>query len=118
MNITKLTDGLKSSFIYQERRTVFPVSRPVLSHSQASHHIHDHQDHLVGAQESSVPIYGFSDGDGRVRQRWPSQRPAYSGNGVEVDGWQRATRSVSRVGSVTATEQVCVTIMISCLNHS
>lgn len=89
----------------QERRTVFPVSRPVLSHSQASHHIHDHQDHLVGAQESSVPIYGFSDGDGRVRQRWPSQRPAYSGNGVELDGWQRATRSVSRVGSVTATEQ-------------
>nr|XP_024386615.1 uncharacterized protein LOC112287638 isoform X2 [Physcomitrium patens] len=83
--------------ICQGRRTSYLVSHPALSDSQASHHMLDQQPH-VGAQESSAPMNGFSDADARVRQRWSCQRQAYSGDGAEENCWQRATKSVSRVG--------------------
>lgn len=104
MNVIKLTDGVP---MFQGRRISYPVCHPTISHSQASHHVQDHHHHSVGAAESSVPILGFSDADGRVRQRWSTQRHTYSENGTEDDGWQRPSRS--RVGPASAREQVFVT---------
>ncbi|KAG0627956.1 hypothetical protein M758_2G240100 [Ceratodon purpureus] len=89
--------------LYQGRRISYPAAHPTISHSQASHHVQDQPLHPVGAMESSVPIYGFSDADGRVRQRRPIQRQSLSENGTEDDGWHRASRS--RAGPASAREQ-------------
>lgn len=112
-----VTDGVSIVPMYQGRRISYPVCHPTVSHSQASHHVQDHHHvHSVGAGESSVPILGFSDADGRVRQRWPTQRQSYSENGAEEDGWQRPSRS--RVVPASAREQVFVTQWLFVLKHS
>lgn len=107
--MTISTDGVAIIPMYQGRRISYPVCHPTVSHSQASHHVQDHHLHSVGAAESSVPILGFSDADGRARQRWSTQRQSYSENGTEEDGWQRPSRS--RVAPASAREQVLVTLI-------
>lgn len=118
--MTRPTDGVEAALNFQGRRTSYLVSHPALSDSQASHHMLDQQPH-VGAQESSAPMNGFSDADARVRQRWSCQRQAYSGDGAEENCWQRATKSVSRVGPANPRLQVCiikVIFILFCLRHS
>lgn len=66
----------------------------------------DLRPHPVGGAGSSVPIFGFSDADDRVRLRRVTQPQSYSENVSEEYDWQSPSRS--RVVPASAREQVVV----------